>query len=282
LVHRSNRLLDFLDFEIGDAFMAQMKANGIELAMEDNLDSVKVAEGVVHTRLKSGRELSSESLLYAAGRSGATAGLGLDKLGIPVGKYGHIESVDPTTYQTRVPHIYAAGDVIGPPALASTSMEQGRLAMCHAFGLSYREQKLAPLLPMGIYTIPEISCAGESEESCKKKNIAYVSGRNKFGAHARGQIVGETEGMIKLIFTAPEGKLIGVHVIGEIASELVHLGMACLQFGGGVDFFIQAVFNYPTLSDVYKYAAFDALGQLNKIRGTAPNSPAAQAAGAAR
>ncbi|HVT87562.1 MAG TPA: Si-specific NAD(P)(+) transhydrogenase [Tepidisphaeraceae bacterium] len=269
LVHRSNRLLDFLDYEIGDAFMTQSRTMGIEMVMEDNLDSTAVRDGEVHTRLKGGKELVSESLLYAAGRSGNTAGLGLESLQIPIGKYGHIERVDPVTYQTRVSHIYAAGDVIGPPALASTSMEQGRLAMCHAFGLSYREQKLAPLLPMGVYTIPEISCAGESEESCKKKGISYVAGRQKFGAHARGQIIGETEGMIKLIFSAPEGGLLGVHVIGEQASELVHMGMACLQFGGTVDFFIQAVFNYPTLSDVYKYAAFDALGQLNKIRGAA-------------
>ena len=148
--------------------------------------------------------------------------------------------------------------------------------------------KELPLLPMGIYTIPEISAAGLTEEQCKKANIPYVTGRNKFGQHARGQIIGDTEGMIKLIFSAPGaatkdddgkpdfpdgGKLLGVSVIGEMASELVHTGMACLHFGGGVDYFIESVFNYPTLSDVYKYAAFDALGQLNKLRGDAPAAP---------
>jgi len=198
--------------------------------------------------------------------------------------------VKPPSFQTSVPNIYAAGDVIGPPALASTSMEQARMAMCAAFGLKYRKKKELPLLPMGIYTIPEISAAGLTEEQCIAKKIPYVTGRNKFGMHARGQIIGDTEGMIKLIFSAPGaqtkdddgnpdfpegGKLLGVSVIGEMASELVHIGMAGLHFGGGIDYFIESVFNYPTLSDVYKYAAFDALAQLNKLRGDAPAAPLA-------
>lgn len=156
------------------------------------------------------------------------------------------------------------------------------MAMCSAFNISYRKKKDLPLLPMGIYTIPEISAAGYTEEQCKKEQIPFVSGRNKFGLHARGQIIGDPEGMIKLIFSAPGaltkdadgnpdfpegGKLLGVSVIGEIASELVHIGMACLHFGGGIDYFIESVFNYPTLSDVYKYAAFEALAQLNTLRG---------------
>lgn len=282
LVHRGARLLEFLDVEITEAFMRAMQAGGVELLMEEQLEGCAVDGKSVKTRLKSGKALTSESLLYAAGRSGNTAGLGLDKLGIKTGKYGHIDGIKPPAFQTTVPNVYAAGDVIGPPALASTSMEQARMAMCHAFALTYRKKKDLPLLPMGIYTIPEISAAGESEESCKTKNIPYVAGHNKFGQHARGHIIGDAEGMIKLIFSAPGaktvdddgkpdfpdgGKLLGVHVIGEIASELVHTGMACLHFGGGIDYFIESVFNYPTLSDVYKYAAFDALGQLNKLRG---------------
>ena len=188
----------------------------------------------------------------------------MEKLGVVVNKRGLIE-VDPVTYQTKAPNVYAAGDVIGFPALASTSMEQGRLAACHAFDLKYKS-RLAPILPYGIYTIPEVSCVGESEQSCQEKKVEYVTGRSKFGQHARGQIIGDTEGLIKLVFAAPNGKLLGVHVIGEMASELVHVGMACLSFGGEVDFFIQSVFNYPTLGDAYKYAAYDALGQLNKLR----------------
>lgn len=266
LVHRSAKPLDFLDGEIVDAFTRSMRQQGVELMMEEQLDRVELQGKWVKTTLKSGKEVLAETLLFAAGRSGSTTGLGLEKLGIKTGKYGHIEGVKPPTYQTSVPNIYAAGDVIGPPALASTSMEQARMAMCHAFGLSYRKKKELPLLPMGIYTIPEISAAGETEEACKKQNISYVTGISKFGGHARGQIIGDTEGMIKLIFSVPEGKLLGVHVIGEMASELVHIGMAGLHFGGGIDYFIETVFNYPTLSDVYKYAAFDALGKLNRLR----------------
>ena len=264
LVDGKDRLLGFLDNEISDALTSRMREVGVEFIMPDGLESVKVDGRNVRTRLKSGREVATESLLYAAGRGGNVSGLGLEKLGVVVSKRGQIE-VDPITYQTKVPNIYAAGDVIGFPALASTSMEQGRLAVCHAFDLKYKT-RLAPILPYGIYTIPEVSCVGESEQSCREKKIEYVVGRNRFGQHARGQIIGDTEGMIKLVAAAPSGKLLGVHVIGEMASELVHIGMAVLHFGGDLDFFIQTVFNYPTLSDVYKYAAYDALGQLNKVR----------------
>jgi NAD(P) transhydrogenase len=147
-------------------------------------------------------------------------------------------------------------------------MEQGRLAMCHAFKLHYKS-KLSSILPAGIYTIPEISQVGRTEQDCQKEGIPYVVGKSRFGQHGRGQIIGDTEGMIKLIVDATNGKLLGVHVIGEIASELVHIGMACLMYDGDIDFFIQAVFNYPTLGDVYKYAAYDALGKLNKVRAEA-------------
>ncbi len=268
LVHPKPRALDsLLDAEVGEEFMQRMQRSGIDLQMNDNLQSASIQGDQVHTGLKSGKMLQSDSLLYALGRSGNTEGLGLEALGIPLGKYKHVESVNPITYQTTVPSIYAAGDVLGPPALASTSMEQGRLAMCHAFDLKYKT-KLAPILPAGIFTIPEISQVGRTEQDCERDGIAYVCGVSRYGQHARGQIIGDTEGFIKLIFEAPTGKLLGVHVIGEIASELVHVGMACLQFEGDIDFFIHAVFNYPTLSDAYKYAAYDALGKLNKIRST--------------
>ena len=264
LVDGKDRLLGFLDHEIGDALTSRMRGMGIGLLMPDSLESVKLDGPTVRTRLKSGREIETDALLYAAGRSGNVTGLGIEKLGIVVNKRGQVE-VDPITYQTKVLNIYAAGDVIGFPALASTSMEQGRLAVCHAFDLKYKT-RLAPILPYGIYTIPEVSCVGESEESCREKKIDHVVGRTRFGQHARGQIIGDTEGVIKLVFAAPSGKLLGAHVIGEMASELVHVAMACLHFDGGVDYFIQSVFNYPTLGDAFKYAAYDALGQLNKLR----------------
>jgi NAD(P) transhydrogenase len=275
LIHPKGRALDsLLDAEIGEEFMTRIRSAGIECHMNDSLESAErhhpqgPGGGSVKLKLKSGKELHVDALLYALGRSGNTDGLGLKELGIPTGKYGHVEKVDPTTYQTVIPNIYAAGDVIGAPALASTSMEQGRLAMCHAFRLNYK-QKLSTILPAGIYTIPEISQVGKTEQDCQKEGIPYVVGKSRFGQHGRGQIIGDTEGMIKLIVDATNGNLLGVHVIGEIASELVHIGMACLMYSGDIDFFIQAVFNYPTLSDVYKYAAYDALGKLNKVRAEA-------------
>ncbi len=165
-------------------------------------------------------------------------------------------------YRTTVPHIYAAGDVIGFPALASTSMEQARVAVCHAFGLKYK-QRVASLLPMGIYTIPEISAAGETEESCKEKGIDYCVGRAHYGNNARGHIIGDTAGMLKLIFAREDRKLLGVSMIGESATELIHIGMMVLDHGFAIDEFIEQVFNYPTLSEAYKYAAYDGLGNLS-------------------
>ena len=274
LVHRSPRVMEFLDVELSETLMGAMRGAGVTLMMEEELDACTREGPGVRVRLKSGRDVVAESMLYAVGRAGNTAGMNLEALGIAVNKRGQVENVKPPAYQTSVPNIYAAGDVIGVPALASTSMEQARMAMCHAFGLTYRKNKQLPLLPMGIYTIPEISSAGESEESCAAKGLSYVVGRNRFGQHARGHIIGDADGMIKLIFSAPEGRLLGVHVIGEIASELVHIGMACLHFGGGIDYFIESVFNYPTLSDVYKYAAFDALDKLNKLRAASAASGA--------
>ncbi len=158
-------------------------------------------------------------------------------------------------------HIYAAGDVIGFPALASTSMEQGRVAMCHAFGFPYKE-RLASQLPMGIYTIPEISAVGETQETCEIRKINYQVGRAKYANNARGQMIGESTGMLKLIFRADNKQLLGVQIFGENATELIHLGMLVLESGGTIDRFIELVFNFPTLSELYKYAAYDGLGNL--------------------
>ncbi|MCS7034434.1 MAG: Si-specific NAD(P)(+) transhydrogenase [Phycisphaerae bacterium] len=269
MVHTQPRAMNSqLDTEIADIFMQHMQRRGIRLHMNDSVEEVKIVNGKVRSRLKSGQQLETETMLWAIGRDGNTDGLGLENVGITVNKYKNIEKVDRITYQTTVPNIYAAGDVAGMEALASTSMEQARLAMCHAFNLKYKT-RLAPILPAGIYTIPEISMVGKTEQQCRKEGIPYVVGCDTYGRHGRGQIIGDTEGMIKLIFCAIDGKLLGVHVIGEIASELVHVGMACLHFDGDIDFFIHTCFNYPTLSDVYKYAAYVALGKLNKVRAAA-------------
>jgi NAD(P) transhydrogenase len=163
------------------------------------------------------------------------------------------------TYQTSVPHLYAVGDVIGFPALASTSMEQARLAVLHAFGDPHTP---SPVLPYGIYTIPEVSMAGETEEGLRSKGIPYLAGRASFATNPRGQIIGETHGLLKLLFHRESLKLLGVHVLGEQASELVHVGLTALVAGAGAQLFVETCFNYPTLSETYKTATYDALHQL--------------------
>jgi NAD(P) transhydrogenase len=178
-----------------------------------------------------------------------------------------------------VPHIYAVGDVIGFPALAATSMEQARVAMVHAFDLKYKT-RVTPVLPYGIYTIPECSMAGESEESLRKKSVAFFSGVAQYEANARGQIIGAKHGFLKLLFAADTMKLLGVHAIGEQASELVHIGLVALHAGSGADLFIETCFNYPTLGELYKYATYDALGRRAKMKGESL-APFDQKAGAA-
>jgi len=198
-------------------------------------------------------------LLFAAGRVGCTADLGLEHTGLEPTSRGYLE-VD-ESYATAVPHILAVGDVIGFPALASTSMEQGRVAVCRAFGFEYK-RAVADLLPFGIYTIPEVSAVGKTEDQCREQEIPYVVGRALFRNNARGCITGDVEGVTKLVVHAETREVLGVHVIGERASELVHIGQAVMQLGGRVDTFIDMVFNFPTLAEAYKYAAYECLGQL--------------------
>jgi NAD(P) transhydrogenase len=215
--------------------------------------------------MKSGKKLETEAALFAAGRRAAVDGLALEKAGLALNDRGYIP-VD-ENYRTSVTSIYAAGDVIGFPALASTSMEQGRVAVCHAFGFQYK-QRVASMLPMGIYTIPEISSAGETEDSCKEKKIDYEVGRARYENNARGHIAGDTAGLLKIVFAPDDKKLLGVSIIGESATELIHIGMMALDNGLTINEFIEQVFNYPTLSEMYKYAAYDGLGNLagHKLR----------------
>ncbi len=215
-------------------------------------------KGIV-TTLASGLEIATDKVLASSGRSGWTEGLGLAEIGVQVDKRGYV-SVD-CDYRTAVPSIYAAGDVIGFPALASTSMEQARVAVCHAFGFTYKRQ-VSQLLPFGIYTIPEVSCVGFSEEAAKEKHIDHVVGRAFYRDNARGKIVGDKDGVIKLVVDPATKKLLGCHCIGERASELVHIGQAVMLLGGTIDAFIEMVFNYPTLGEMLKYAAYDALGAI--------------------
>ena len=259
LVDARESLLTFLDQEMVAQLVGSMQRMGIDLHLGLRWTSVKRDGNHVVTRFHNGFELSTEQLLYAAGREGRTQELNLDVVGIVPDKRGYV-TVN-KKFQTNVPNILAAGDAIGFPALAATSMEQGRVAVCHAFGFTYK-QSVAELLPFGIYTIPEVSSLGETEETCRQKAVDYVAGRAHYSQNARGMIAGDTEGLIKLIVERRTRKLIGVHVIGERATELVHIGQAVVHLGGSIDTFIEMVFNFPSLAEAYKYAAYDCLGRL--------------------
>lgn len=257
LIDRQDRLLPFVDGEIVSRLMTCLGDLGLCFSLNEQILHTERLENHVRLTLASGRELVADCVLFAAGRQGNTAGLGLEELGIDLGSRGLILVND--RYQTCVPHIYAVGDVIGFPALASTAMEQARVAMVHAFDLRYKEY-VSPVLPLAVYTVPEISMVGLTEEKCQEQHIPYLVGRAESEHNARGQIIGD-KGMLKLIFAPRDKKLLGVHQIGELASELVHIGAQVLADNGTINAFIQPVFNYPTLSDMYKYAAYDALGQ---------------------
>ena len=278
LVEGRERLLGFMDAEVSSALTGSMRAMGIEMHLGDSIEQVE-SDGVLKARLKSGTQLDVHTLLAATGRTGNTQGLELEAIGITPGRRGNIEVNE--NYQTSVPHIYAAGDVIGFPALASTGMEQARIAMVHAFDLKYKTE-LARILPYGIYTIPECSMAGETEDSLSENNIPYVVGRARFNANARGQIIGDDDGFIKLLFHEDDMRLLGVHVIGEQASELVHVGLTALLTGSDADLFIQTCYNYPTLTEIYKYAAYDALGQRAQRRAVSEGSTVPESAAPSR
>jgi NAD(P) transhydrogenase len=262
LVGGPERLLPFLDAEISKRLQGEMEGLGLRVLLGDGVEGVDLDGDEVQITLKSGRPLAAERVLFATGRTGATGGLALDKAGLAAGPRGHLAVNE--NYQTAVPHVYAAGDVIGFPALASTSMEQARVAMCHAFDLRYKS-RVSELLPMAVYTIPEIAGVGETEESCREKGIDFCVGRAAYPGNSRGQIIGDRSGLVKLLFAPASLKLLGVHIIGEMASELVHVGQSCLHFQGTIDDFIQSVFNYPTLGEAYKYAAYDGLQNLARL-----------------
>ncbi len=283
LIEPRNELLSFLDADMSEALRLALIAHGIDVRLETGAGQVRrVGDYIVigltygtaeHVgrgpafRIPAGKagaqrgEIAVEKLLFAAGRSGNTVGLGLEAAGVKLGKRGYVE-VD-KDYRTSAPSIYAAGDVIGFPALASTSMEQARVAVCHAFGFTYKRQ-VSELLPYGIYTIPEVSCVGLSEEDAKARGVDVVVGKALYLHNARGRIIGDLDGMVKLVFERGTRKIIGAHCIGDRATELVHIGQTLIMLGGTVDTLIEMVFNYPTLSECYKYAAYDALGRLAK------------------
>jgi NAD(P) transhydrogenase len=259
LVERHEPLLSFLDAEIVGQMVAGMRDLGVTFHLGDRAESVARRDGGLVCSLPTGEEISAEKVLVTAGRVGNTEGLGLQTVGVETDDRGRIAVDD--EFRTSVPTVFAAGDVIGSPALASTSMEQARVAVCHAFGFTYK-QAVSGLLPYGVFTIPEVSSVGLSEREAADQGVEVVVGRARFRDNARGAIIGDRDGMTKLVFDRATRRLIGCHCVGERASELVHVGQAVMTLGGTVETFIEMVFNYPTLSETYKYAAYDALGQL--------------------
>jgi NAD(P) transhydrogenase len=259
LVERKAPLLGFLDGEIVERMTAGMAELGVTFHLGERADTVARRGDELVCTLPSGNEIVADKMLVTAGRVGNTAGLGLDAIGVATDERDRI-LVD-ETFRTTATNVYAAGDVIGWPGLASTSMEQARVAVCDAFGFAYK-QEVSSLLPFAVYTIPEVSSVGISEEEAAAQGIDAVVGRAAFRDNARGAIIGDREGMTKLVFDRATRRLVGCHIVGERASELVHVGHAVMTLGGTVETFIEMVFNYPTLTETYKYAAYDALARL--------------------
>ena len=262
LIDRDPRLLHFVDGELVDTLVYHMRQKRVTLRLNEEVTWVESFEDDrgerVRISLVSGKQIVSDAALYSIGRTGATGSLNLEAVDLRADSRGRLSVNE--SYQTATPNIYAAGDVIGFPNLASTSGEQGRLAACHAFGMP--SNSVPELFPYGIYTIPEISMVGRTEEELTEDTVPYEVGRAQYREIARGQIIGDDSGLLKLLFHTETRKLLGIHIIGEGASELVHIGQAVLALGGTVDYFVETVFNYPTLAECYKTAALDGINRL--------------------
>ena len=263
LIDMMPRLLPFVDSEIVDSLVYHLRQNRVTLRLGEEVAGIEAVDDErgerVKIRLASGKQIVTEKALYSIGRTGSTESLNLPAIGVGADARGKIKVN--SNYQTTAPHIYAVGDVIGFPSLASTSSEQGRLAASHAFGAN--TASFPDLFPYGIYTIPEISVVGPNEEELTEQGVPYEVGKAQYREIARGQILGDSTGALKLIFHLETRKLLGVHIIGEGASELVHIGQAVMAHDGVIDYFVDTVFNYPTLAECYKTAAFDGINRLN-------------------
>lgn len=265
LVERGARVLGFLDLQIGEALQYHLRSRGLTLRLGEEVTGVhRVADNAadsagVEVSLRSGKLLRAQAVLWCLGRHGATSRLNLGAVGLEADERGRL-SVD-EHYRTANPAIYAVGDVIGFPALASTSMNQGRTAVCHMFNVNIHDRSRD--FPIGIYSIPEISTVGRSEEQLTEQGVPYETGSARYTETARGQLLGDDVGMLKIIFHPQTHALLGVHIIGTGATELIHIGQAVISLGGTVDYFIESAFNYPTLAECYRVAA---LNGLNKLR----------------
>jgi len=261
LVDTRSTFLDFVDRELIEEFVHDLRDRNISLRLGSAVTAINMNDaGRVVTRLANGRSVTADMLLFAAGRVCATDRLNLAAAGLQTDERGRI-AVDPHTMQTAVEHIYAAGDVVGFPSLASTSMEQGRVAACHAFEMAPHPPP--EFFPYGIYSVPEISTVGMSEEEVRRREIPYECGIARFRETSRGHIMGLTGGLMKMIFSTRTRRLLGVHIVGEGATELIHIGQAVLNLKGTIDYFIENTFNYPTLAEAYKIAGLDAWNRMS-------------------
>ncbi len=259
LIDKRPRLLEFVDAEIIEALQRQMKEIGVTLYHEEEVLAIKKEpDHAIHVCLQHAQQIHASTLMYAIGRVGATKGLNLEAVGLNPDDRGRL--IVNEHFQTAIPHIYAAGDIIGFPALASTSMQQGRHASCHAFG--HPDHTDNSLLPFGIYAIPEISMVGRNEEELTQAEVPYGVGIARYKEIARGQLIGDEHGMLKLLFHRQTREVLGVHAIGEGATELIHIGQAVMAYRGKIDYFIDTVFNYPTLAECYKVAGLDGINRL--------------------
>jgi NAD(P) transhydrogenase len=255
LIDAGDALLPFLDSEVSTLLQQSLIESGIDLLLAARVDSVSAGPPFA-LALDNGRELKADAIVVTVGRIGNTDSLALENAGLAADARGLLSVNE--VFQTAQPHIRAAGDVIGFPALASSSMEQARLAMVHAFDLKYKQQT-SSLLPYGIYTIPECSVVGETEDSAQRKGIPYVVGRARYRQNARGGVIGDDAGFLKLIYAADDMRLIGAHMLGEQAIELINIGLLSMQMNGTFQTFIDACFNFPSLAELYKYATYDAM-----------------------
>lgn len=259
LIEPRESFLDFIDRAIIEEFTHQIRDNGVDLRLGTAIERIEDAGEHVEVSLANGRHVRAETLLFAAGRMGATDRLNLAAAGLETDRRGRLE-VDRKTYRTAVPHIYAAGDVIGHPSLASTALQQGRVAACHALETPTLPE--SPWFPYGIYSVPEISTCGMSEEEMQQRGIPYEVGIARFRETSRGHIMGLEHGLVKMLCSLKTRRVLGVQIVGEGATELIHIAQAVLNLKGTVDYFVQNTFNYPTLAEAYRIAGLDAFNRM--------------------